>query len=81
MSHVHHSAETHAELVSRIPDSTGRDMASWLSAVDNGPTLLRFEERVQWMRDEHDLPLGYANAIVHEYDLARANRLNGFPTS
>ena len=26
------------------------------------------------MRDEHDLPLGYANAIVHEYDMNRAAR-------
>ena len=74
MSHVHHSDETHAEFIARIPDATGRDMASWLTAVDEGPALLRFEERVNWMRDQHDLPLGYANAIVHEYDLARAAR-------
>ena len=77
MSHVRHSDETHAELISRIPSNTGRDMASWLSAVEAGPTLLRFEERVNWMRDEHDLPLGYAHAIVHEYDLTRAARRSG----
>ena len=77
MSHVRHSDETHAELLSRIPQATGRDVASWLSAVDNGPSLLRFEERVNWMRDEHDLPLSYAHAIVHEYDLNRAARRSG----
>ena len=77
MSHAPHSDQTHAELVARIPTQTGRDMASWMSEVDAGPTLLRFEERVNWMRDEHDLPLGYANAIVHQYDLTRAARRTG----
>jgi hypothetical protein len=77
MSHVQHSDETHAELLARIPTATGRDVASWMSAVEDGPTLLRFEERVNWMRSEHDLPLGYAHAIVHEYDLSRAARRSG----
>jgi len=74
MSHVHHSDSTHAELVARIPSATGRSLDSWMSELDRGPTLLRFEERVRWMRDEHDLPLGYANAIVHQYDITRAER-------
>jgi hypothetical protein len=32
---------------------------------------LRFEERVNWLRDEHSLPHGFASAIVHEQDLRR----------
>ena len=74
MSHTHHSDTTHQELVARIPTYTGRSMDQWMSEIDRGPSLLRFEERVRWMRDEHDLPLGYANALVHEYDMNRAAR-------
>jgi len=77
MSYFHHSDAVHAELVARIPTHTGRDMAQWLSAVEEGPSLLRFEERVNWLRDEHDLPLGYATAIIHEHDLERAARRTG----
>jgi hypothetical protein len=39
--------------------------------LDSGPGLLRFEERVTWLRDEHSIPHGYARAIVHEHDLRR----------
>lgn len=74
MSHTHHSDTTHHELVARIPSATGRSLDAWMSEIDRGPSLLRFEERVRWMRDEHDLPLGYANALVHEYDINRAAR-------
>lgn len=68
----HHSSETHRSLLDRIPDVTGRDIDAWLSCLDSGPTLLRFDERVAWLRDEHGLPQCYAQAIVHEHDLRRA---------
>ncbi|MEU0131381.1 DUF4287 domain-containing protein [Streptomyces sp. NPDC006289] len=68
------SEETHRNLLSRIPDCTGRDIADWLRTVDEGPSLLRFEEKVSWLRSEHDLTYGHAKAIIHEYDLRRAAR-------
>jgi hypothetical protein len=43
-----------------------------MGCLDDGPTLLRFDERVTWLRDEHSLPHGYARAIVHEHDKRRA---------
>ncbi|MEU0133521.1 DUF4287 domain-containing protein [Streptomyces sp. NPDC006296] len=73
MSHVF-SEETHRNLLSRIPRCTGRDLADWLRTVDEGPSLLRFEEKVSWLRGEHDLTYGHAKAIIHEYDLRRAAR-------
>jgi hypothetical protein len=66
------SEDTHQSLLARIPGATGRDLPTWLGALDQGPTLLRFEERVTWLRDEHSLPHGYARAIVHEHDKRRA---------
>ncbi|WP_235608746.1 DUF4287 domain-containing protein, partial [Frankia casuarinae] len=39
--------------------------------LDDGPGLLRFAERVNWLRAEHDLPHCYAAALVHEADLRR----------
>jgi hypothetical protein len=66
------SEETHQSLLAKIPDATGRDLASWLESLEHGPTLLRFEERVNWLKAEHNLPHGYARAIVHEYDKRRA---------
>jgi len=66
------SEETHKSLLAKIPDATGRDLSSWLESLEHGPTLLRFEERVNWLKAEHDLPHGYARAIVHEYDKRRA---------
>jgi hypothetical protein len=74
MSHVRHSDEIHAELLARIPEQTGRDVPAWITAVEDGPALLSFDERVNWMRDEYDLPLGYAQAVVREHDLVRAAR-------
>jgi hypothetical protein len=68
------SEETHRNLLSRIPHCTGRDISDWLRTVDEGPGLLRFEDKVSWLRSEHDLAYGHAKAIVHEYDLRRAAR-------
>ena len=50
-------------------DRTGNPPLAGLSEC--GPGLLRFEERVIWLRDEHSIPHGYATAIVHEQDLRR----------
>lgn len=68
---LHHSRETHQNLLERIPEVTGRQLPHWFAALDNGPALLRFEERVTWLKDEHDLPHGYATALVHEHDKKR----------
>ncbi|MDQ6650627.1 MAG: DUF4287 domain-containing protein [Actinomycetota bacterium] len=68
----HRSEETHQSLLARIPEVTGRQMPSWFECLDNGPALLRVEERVNWLRSEHDLSHGYAAAIVHEHELRRA---------
>lgn len=77
MSQLHHSEETHAELLARVPTHTGRELSEWFACVDDGPGLLRFDERVNWLRDEHDLPHGYATAIIHEHDKNRAARRIG----
>jgi len=71
---VHHSEETHANLVARVPQATGRDMNTWLHVVEDGPSFTRFEERVHWLQDEHSISHGMAVAIVHEYDMQRAAR-------
>ncbi len=71
---LNHSDETHLQLVERVPKATGRDLAEWFKALDDGPALLRFDERVNWLRDEHDLSHGHATAIVHEHDKRRAQR-------
>jgi hypothetical protein len=68
------SEETHQSLLAKIPEATGRDVASWLHSLEQGPALLRFEERVNWLRDEYNLSHGHATAIVHEHDLRRAHR-------
>jgi hypothetical protein len=67
----HHSPETHQHLLTKIPVVTGRDLNHWFDCLSAGPGLLRFEERVGWLRDEHDIPHGYAAAIVHEQELRR----------
>jgi hypothetical protein len=66
-----HSEQTHQTLISRTPEITGQAVSHWLGCLDSGPGLLRFEERVSWLRDEHSIPHGYARAIVHEHDLRR----------
>ncbi|MCF3960730.1 DUF4287 domain-containing protein [Streptomyces fuscigenes] len=68
------SEETHRNLLSRIPQCTGRGVSDWLRTLDEGPALVRFEEKVSWLRGEHDLSYGHAKAIVHEHDLRRAAR-------
>jgi hypothetical protein len=66
------SEDTHQLLLARIPNATGRDLPSWFGCLDAGPSFQRFDERVTWLRDEHDLPHGYARAIVHEHEMRRA---------
>ena len=67
-----YSAVTHQNLLSRIPAVTGRELNEWLKAVDDGPSLHRCEEKIDWLRATYDISYGYAKAIVHEYDLRRA---------
>ncbi len=68
------SEETHRNLLSHIPQCTGRDIGDWLRALDEGPAL-SFDEKVSWLRREHEgLSYGHAKALVHEYDLRRAAR-------
>jgi hypothetical protein len=68
---LHHSAQTHQTLIERMPAVTGQEIAHWLDCLNCGPSLMRFEERVIWLRDEHSIPHGYATAVVHEHDLRR----------
>ncbi|MER7763864.1 DUF4287 domain-containing protein [Streptomyces sp. NPDC097619] len=74
---VEFSEKTHRRMLSRIPQSTGRDISEWLRYVDEGPSLIRFEEKVSWLRGAHELSYGQAKAIVHEYGLRRAARRRG----
>lgn len=74
---LHHSEETHQQLVAKVPTVTGRDLPEWFRALEAGPGLLRFEERVNWLRDEHNLSHGHATAIVHEHDRRRRQRAFG----
>jgi hypothetical protein len=71
---LHHSEATHQQLIERVPQVTGRDLPQWFEELENGPGLLRFDERVNWLRDEHGLAQGHASAIVHEHDLRRGAR-------
>jgi Domain of unknown function (DUF4287) len=71
---LHHSEATHDQLIARVPQVTGRDLPEWFTALDDGPGLLRFDERVNWLRDEHSIPHGHATAIVHEFDKRRGAR-------
>lgn len=71
---LNHSEATHQQLIERVPQATGRDLREWFRALEDGPGLLRFEERVNWLRDEHNLSHGHATAIVHEHDKRRAQR-------
>lgn len=67
-----HSAETQQNLLSRIPQTTGKALPEWFECIDNGPAFLRFEEQVNWLADEHGLSHGYASAIVRERMRRRA---------
>jgi hypothetical protein len=71
---LHHSEETHQNLVARVAGSTGRGLPEWYQELESGPGLNRFEDRVNWLRDEHGLSHGQATAIVHEHDKLRASR-------
>ncbi|HYN75088.1 MAG TPA: DUF4287 domain-containing protein [Candidatus Limnocylindria bacterium] len=71
---VHHSDETYANLVARLPQATGRDIKEWCKEVENGPSMSRPEDRIHWLQDTYELPHSYAKAIVHEYDMQRAAR-------
>ena len=71
---LHHSEATHQQLLERVPTATGRGLPEWFEALEQGPALLRFDERVNWLRDEHGISHGHATAIVHEHDLRRAQR-------
>ncbi|MEU8432788.1 DUF4287 domain-containing protein [Streptomyces sp. NPDC029216] len=74
---VEFSEQTHRNMIDRIPETTGREISDWLRTVDEGPSLLRFEEKVSWLLGAHDLSHGQAKAIVHEYGLRRAARRFG----
>ncbi len=67
-----HSDETHRNLVARIPEITGRHLNEWFREIEHGPGLANFEERVNWLADEHALTHGYASAIIREHDKRRA---------
>jgi hypothetical protein len=71
---LNHSIEIHNGVLERVGEITGRQIPQWFAMLDEGPALLRFEDRVSWLRGEHDMPLGYAQAIVHEHDLRRNRR-------
>lgn len=71
---LHHSEETHQQLVARVPAATGKELAEWFRCLDDGPGLSRFDDRVNWLRSEYELAHGHATAIVHEHDLRRARR-------
>ena len=68
---MHHSAQTHASLLARIPEVTGQGLPHWFACLEAGPGLVRPDERARWLSDEHTLPAAYAAAIVDEHDRRR----------
>ena len=76
---LHHSEATHQQLIARVPQATGRDLPEWFETLDEGPGLLRFDERVNWLRDEHGISHGHAIAIVHEHDKLRRGARRALP--
>ncbi|MFI6395528.1 DUF4287 domain-containing protein [Nonomuraea sp. NPDC050540] len=66
-----HQRDAEARLLARIPQITGRDLPEWFRKIDNGPSFLRVEERVNWLVNEHGLTGAYAVAIVHEHERRR----------
>lgn len=66
-----HSEEMHRNLVERVPQVTGRGLSEWFHEIDRGPSFSRFDDRVNWLSDEHNLPHGYACAIVREHEKRR----------
>ena len=69
---MHHSPQTHANLLVRIPEVTGQALEHWFACLEQGPGLLRAEDRARWLSDEHTLPAAYAAALVDEHDLRRS---------
>ncbi len=63
-------AATAWPLPSAARDDDPPDWQPRLRALEDGPAFSRFEEKVNWLRDEHGLSHGFATAIVHEADLA-----------
>jgi hypothetical protein len=74
-----HSETLHQQLIERVPQVTGRALPEWFRTLEDGPALLRFDERVNWLQDEHEIPHGHAAAIVHEHDIQRAKRYFSLP--
>ncbi|MCB5179070.1 DUF4287 domain-containing protein [Streptomyces antimicrobicus] len=74
---VEFSEQTHRNMIDRIPLTTGRDLSDWLRTVDEGPSLVRFEEKLSWLRGAYELSYGQAKAIIHEHGLRRAARRLG----
>ena len=72
-----HSPAMHKSLIARIPFVTGCDLAEWFRHLESGPAFLRRAERATWLAEEHGISRGYANAIVHEYELRRGLRFFG----
>jgi hypothetical protein len=68
---MHHSAQTHASLLARIPEVTGQGLPYWFACLEAGPGLVRADERARWLSDEHTLPAAYATAIVDEHERRR----------
>lgn len=71
---LNHSEETHKRLVEKVPQVTGRGMTEWFKLMNDGPSFLRFDERVRWLCGEYEIAHGHATAIVHEWDLTKAHR-------
>ncbi len=71
---LHHSEETHQMLVARVPQATGKELPEWFQNLESGPAFGRFDDRVNWLRDEYGLAHGHATAIVHEHALRRSRR-------
>jgi hypothetical protein len=68
---LNHSPLTHQNLIARIPSVTGRALTEWFHTIDNGPSFLRSDERVNWLADEHGITHGYAAALVVEHERHR----------
>ncbi|MBB5983369.1 hypothetical protein HDA44_006710 [Kribbella solani] len=52
-------------------------MTEWFQLMNDGPSFLRFDDRVRWLSSEYELAHGHATAIVHEFDLVKAHRRMG----
>lgn len=76
-----HSPNLHQSIIARIPLVTGRDLNDWFSILESGPAFLRREERAHWVADECGISVGFAYAIVHEYELRRRADLSRIHSS